>query len=90
VITYYLPEGESVELPATKVSEPIAASFDAAAVKDAIREAQTLARGYTYKGFCNKVAGGGCAGYMVSFSGRRAVYFGRTAELHIEHFPPAK
>jgi hypothetical protein len=44
VITYYLPDGESVELPATKVSEPIAASFDAAAVKDAIREAQTLVR----------------------------------------------
>lgn len=90
VITYYLPDGESVELAAAKVSRPIAATFDAAAVKDAIREAQTLAPGYTYKGFCNKIADAGCAGYMVSFWGRRAVYFGRTAELHVEHFPPAK
>jgi hypothetical protein len=24
---------------------------------------------------------------MVSFSGRRALYFGRTAETHVEHFP---
>jgi hypothetical protein len=29
----------------------------------------------------------GCAGYIVSFLGRRVVYFGRTAETHVEHFP---
>ena len=26
------------------------------------------------------------AGYIVSFLGRRALYFGRTAETHVEHF----
>ena len=49
--------------------------------------AQTLAPGYTYKGFCAKARAAGCAGYIVSFTGRRAVYFGRTAEIHVEHFP---
>jgi hypothetical protein len=29
----------------------------------------------------------GCAGYIVSFSGRRVVYVGRTAEVHTEYFP---
>ncbi|WP_293780352.1 hypothetical protein [Sphingosinicella sp.] len=29
----------------------------------------------------------GCAGYIVSFSGRRALYIGRTAEIHVEPFP---
>ena len=29
----------------------------------------------------------GCAGYLVSFPGRRAVYFGRTGETHVELFP---
>lgn len=29
----------------------------------------------------------GCACDVVSFSERRAVYLGRTAELHVEHFP---
>ena len=53
----------------------------------AIREAQQLIPGYTYKGFCSKVAAAGCAGYIVSFSGRRALYLGRTGETHVEYFP---
>jgi uncharacterized protein YbcV (DUF1398 family) len=66
---------------------PIAGSFGISAVQAAIREAQQLVPGYTYAGFCAKVMAAGCAGYIVSFVGRRAVYFGRTAETHIEHFP---
>jgi len=85
--TYYLPDGDSVELPTHKMDVPIAATFDAVLVQAAIREAQQLVPGYTYKGFCKKVAAAGCAGYIVSFSGRRALYIGRTAELHVEHFP---
>jgi hypothetical protein len=33
------------------------------------------------------VMAAGCAGYQVSFTGRRAVYYGTTAEVHVEHFP---
>lgn len=87
VATYYLPDGESVELPTHRIGSPIAPAFDAAPLQAAIREAQHLAPGYTYKGFCKKAAAAGCAGYMVSFSGRRALYIGRTAETHVERFP---
>jgi hypothetical protein len=62
-------------------------SFDTAGIQAAIREAQQLVPGYTYEGFCRKVMAAGCAGYMVSFNGRRAVYHGRAAEMHVEHFP---
>jgi uncharacterized protein YbcV (DUF1398 family) len=87
VAIYYLPDGDSVELPTHSVENPIAQNFDAAAIQAAIKEAQQLVPGYTYNGFCNKVAAAGCAGYMVSFPGRRALYIGRTAETHVEHFP---
>jgi uncharacterized protein YbcV (DUF1398 family) len=85
--TYYLPDGESIELPAHRVDAPIAPAFDAAHLQAAIREAQQQVPGYTYRGFCQKAVLAGCAGYIVSFSGRRALYVGRTAETHVEHFP---
>ncbi len=89
VVSYYLPSGDSVELSGAKATIPVAAAFNATVVREAIREAQTLARGYTYRGFVEKVAGAGCAGYIVSFLGRRVLYFGRTADTHVEHFPNA-
>lgn len=89
MVSYYLPSGDSVELSGATASIPVAAAFNAAVVREAIREAQTLAPGYTYKGFVTKVAGAGCAGYIVSFLGRRVLYFGRTADTHVEHFPNA-
>lgn len=85
--TYFLPAGEYIELETHRSDGPVGQGFDATSLKDAIREAQTLAPGYTYKGFCSKAKAAGCAGYIVSFLGRRALYFGRTAEVHVEHFP---
>lgn len=85
--TYYLPDGESIELPAHRVDVPTAPTFDTARMQAAIREAQQQVPGYTYKGFCEKAVLAGCAGYSVSFSGRRVLYVGRTAETHVEHFP---
>ncbi len=87
VAIYYLPDGDSVELPTHRIDVPVAPHFDARAIQAAIREAQQLALGYTYLGFCCKTAAAGCAGYLVSFSGRRALYFGRTGETHVEQFP---
>lgn len=84
--TYYMPDGEAIELQ-TKPNEPVARGFDAAVIKDALREAQALVPGYTYKGFCAKVVGAGCAGYLVSLVGKRVLYYGRTGESHIEYFP---
>lgn len=85
--TYFLPDGDSIVLPTSHGHSPIAAAMDIEAVRSAIGEAQQLVPGYTYAGFSSKVMAAGCAGYIVSFSGRRAVYFGRTAEIHVEHFP---
>lgn len=84
---YYLPNGEAHELSIPKHNAPIAATFDEHTIKAAIHEAQSGSAGYTYEGFCEKVMRAGCVGYIVSFSGRRAIYFGRTAETHVEHFP---
>lgn len=84
--TYYLPDGNSVVLDTHKM-DPIAVAFDPNALQAAIREAQNLAPGYSYGSFCRKIAAAGCASYLVSFPGRRAVYTGRSGEAHIEHFP---
>ncbi len=85
--TYYLPDGESVVHALHAATAPVAAVFDTAGLVSAIREAQTLAPSYTYRGFCAKAQAAGCAGYMVSFLGKRAVYFARNGETHVENFP---
>lgn len=87
IATYFLPDGDSIELAAHKISTAIAAQFDASAMQAAIREAQQQVPGYSYKGFCEKAAAAGCASYIVSFLGRRALYIGRSGETHTEHFP---
>jgi uncharacterized protein YbcV (DUF1398 family) len=85
--TYFEPSGESIELPLPASTTQVAERFDASAVERAVREAQSRASGYTYVGFCAKVKAAGCAGYLVSFLGKRVLYFGRTAETHLELFP---
>ncbi|HEY6456781.1 MAG TPA: DUF1398 family protein [Steroidobacteraceae bacterium] len=87
--TYYMPNGETLELKTQPTPTPLTEAFDAAVVREAIREAQQLVPGYTYKDFCAKVARAGCAGYVVSLLGQRVLYYGRTCETHTEYFPPA-
>jgi uncharacterized protein YbcV (DUF1398 family) len=85
--TYYTTDGDFAEVATHKVHHLVAPAFDAERIKAAVKEAQQLVAGYTYLAFCEKVASAGCAAYFVSFSGRRALYIGRTAETHVEHFP---
>ena len=85
-VTYYRPDGEAFELEVAR-TQPVAEHFDAPKIKEAIGEAQALVPGYTYRGFCAKVARAGCAGYLVSFPGKRVLYYGRTGETHTEYFP---
>lgn len=84
--TYYMPDGAVLELE-TERTGPVAERFDAALIRKALGEAQALVPGYTYKGFCAKVAEAGCAGYLVSLIGKRVLYHGRTGETHTEYFP---
>jgi uncharacterized protein YbcV (DUF1398 family) len=85
--TYYLPDGDNIELTTPPHDDHVAEAFDVAVIQSAIKEAQQQVEGYTYKDFCNKVMAAGCAGYIVSFLGKRVLYFGRTAETHVEYFP---
>lgn len=82
---YYLPDGQSHAVPSP--AQDVALPFAADRIRAAIHAAQTGAAGYRYQGFSAAVAAAGCAGYLVSLPGRRVVYFGRSAEIHTEHFP---
>ncbi len=85
--TYMLPDGDSVMLENRPSEGKVAALFDQPAIAAQIKWAQANPSEYSYKAFCENVKALGCAGYIVSFLGRRVLYFGRTAETHIEHFP---
>lgn len=85
--TFYLPDGKSHIVQIHDTGIPVAEAFDAGVVREAIREAQTKAVGYTYFGFCEKVVRAGCAGYLVTFAGKRVLYFGRDGQIHTEYFP---
>jgi len=85
--TYYLPDGEGVTMDMPSHAGGVAAAFQAPEIERLVRWAQASPADYSYAAFCEKAKAAGCAGYLVSFLGRRVVYFGRTAETHIEHFP---
>jgi uncharacterized protein YbcV (DUF1398 family) len=83
--TYYLMDGRSIDVATEPSHVPVAAPFDAVTVENAVRLSQAGA--HSYRQFLDMVKAAGCAGYLVSLPGRRVVYFGRTAESHVEHFP---
>ena len=85
--TYFLADGTHAKLEMPISPGSVAAEFNAAGIEACVRDAQANGPDYTYKGFCEKVKALGCAGYIVSFLGKRVVYFGRTAETHVELFP---
>jgi uncharacterized protein YbcV (DUF1398 family) len=85
--TYYLPDGDSVAMEMHPSASNVAAAFDSIEVERLVRWAQANPADYSYVAFCERAKAAGCAGDLVSFLGRRVVYFGRTAETHVEHFP---
>jgi len=85
--TYYMPDGSSERLPAAATAGEPAGAFAAAGVDAAIRAIQAGRIGY--RTFCERLLAAGCVGYLVSLAGRRAVYYGRTGETHVEPFPAA-
>lgn len=84
---YFLPNGESLELKNHPSEGTVAAQFDQPGIAGQIKWAQVNPPDYSYRAFCKNVKAMGCAGYIVSFLGRRVLYFGRTAETHVEFFP---
>ncbi|MBM3559606.1 MAG: DUF1398 domain-containing protein [Alphaproteobacteria bacterium] len=85
--TYYLSDGHTIVTPGAPLEVPPQARFSAAGVDRAVRDVQ--AGRLNYKQFCARIAAAGCVGYHVSLDGRRAVYYRRTAEMHVEMFPAA-
>jgi uncharacterized protein YbcV (DUF1398 family) len=85
--TYYLPNGETLVLSNPDHHSAIGAQFKQPEISAAIKWAQLNSPDYNYIDFNTRVTSSGCAGYLVSFLGQRVLYFGRTAETHVEHFP---
>lgn len=85
--TYFCADGDHVVLDNRPTDGKPAAAFDAAGIAGQIKWAQTGAPDYSYQAFCRNVKAMGCAGYIVSLLGRRVLYFGRTAETHVELMP---
>ncbi|ESQ90563.1 hypothetical protein ABAC460_08735 [Asticcacaulis sp. AC460] len=83
--TYYLADGTSEIVTTQPIAEPAATAFDAAGIEAAVRASQSGT--IKYKEFCVRILKAGCVAYIVSLAGRRAVYYGRTGETHVELFP---
>jgi uncharacterized protein YbcV (DUF1398 family) len=83
--TYYMPDGQTyaIELPLS--GEAIAQTFDADALRAAIRSAQSGAVMYPEFKILSQKAG--CVGYIVWLAGRHVAYLGRRGETHVERFP---
>jgi uncharacterized protein YbcV (DUF1398 family) len=85
--TYYLANGDFEEVEVHEVGDA-AMRFSAEGVEKAVRAIQR--QEIAYRKFCRLIADAGCVGYLVSLAGRRAVYYGRTGDEHVEWFPGAK
>jgi uncharacterized protein YbcV (DUF1398 family) len=85
---YYMPDGSSHRTPNHPLAAAPAIGFSAEGVDAAVRAIQQGR--IKYREFCARIAGAGCVGYIVSLAGRRAVYYGRTGDSHIEPFPAAR
>lgn len=84
-VTYFLPDGDTLDLALEGEPAAVAGAFSAEALIAAIRAAQ---RGdVMYPQFKKLSQAAGCIGYTVWLSGRHVSYYGRNGEVHIEHFP---
>jgi glycosyltransferase involved in cell wall biosynthesis len=83
--SYFLTDGRCIQLPAAPPAA-IARDFDQPSLIAAGGAARNPTPGHDDKTFHDKLAASGCAGYMISFTGKRALYYSRTAETLIEQF----
>lgn len=83
--TYYLTDGDYVEIRNPTTPGKVATVFSAETVKANVRKSQ--ANKHSYRDFCENVKAAGCAGYFVSLLGKRVVYYGRSGESHVELMP---
>lgn len=84
-ISYYFASGESLVVASSHSSHATAVEFSPSAVEAAVRQSQR--NEHTYPDFIRKTMAAGCVGYFVQIAGRRAIYFGRNGDMHVEYFP---
>ena len=84
--TYYHHSGRShLEPLPLEDPHPIGDAFDGDAVRSAIRDIQ---QGRTiYPQFLRQTMAAGVVSYAVYITGRKAIYFGRRGDFHVENFP---
>lgn len=82
----YYAQNEAFKVDSSiKAKREVAYSFDAKGIIDAIRQSQ--AGSIRYQEFLRRILNCGVISYMVFINGRKAIYFGRNGEQHIEEFP---
>lgn len=64
---------------------PVAADFDAAALRAAILDSQE--KGQNHRDFSRRAMAAGVQGYFAFLRGQRVTYLGRQGDQHIEWFP---
>ncbi|MGE4241225.1 DUF1398 domain-containing protein [Ramlibacter sp.] len=83
--TFYLADGDTLDLAFDPASGATPKTFDADAVRAAILGAQQGRVMYPeFKALSQRA---GCIGYTVWMTGRHVTYFGRNGETHVERFP---
>lgn len=86
--TFYSATGDVATTPITYGDlPPVAANFDAPALRAAIFDSQR--QGQHYRDFTRRAMESGVQGYIAFLRGRRVTYWGRGGEQHTEWFPGA-
>lgn len=84
--TFYGAEGDAVVTPINYEGlPPVAADFDAAAVRADIMDSQK--NNQAYRNFTHRAMAAGVQGYFAFLRGKRVTYFGRQGDEHTEWFP---
>lgn len=83
--SFYLPSGEVITERFSFAGPAIAEEFSQEKVVEAIRSIQ--AKKIDYLDFLNLIMSAGCNIYTVYINGKKAIYFGRKGDLHMEEFP---
>lgn len=86
--TFYSAAGDPVVTPINYEGlPPVAADFDAAALRAAILDSQL--NGQKYRDFSRRAIEAGTHGYYAFLRGKRVTYFGCQGDQHTEWFPGA-
>lgn len=87
--TYYAADGSVVAVTSLNYEDmpPVAADFDAAALRADILDSQT--KGQPFSEFSRRAMAAGVQGYFAFLRGKRVTYLGRQGDQHVEWFPGA-